>query len=319
MKKIRTHYDVLQVTRNASPEVIRSAYKILTQKYHPDKNGGSPESQRVMKIINEAYKVLSNPITRREYDRLIIEKEILINNDIERLRLNTAKETENEDKNTFQRTNSSLSLLHSLIEMLFNRTFWQIILLLLFVYLNIALYLSRDTTSDTPNNRYHQSGLANINKKSKNDYNSKYKDSNYTSSSYNKKRENSYENWPSQAGYINGYPILNTEGFSLVTIDNSRNSSNVFVKLYYLGINDGYPVRHFYIPAYEKFILTNVTSGRYDIRYQDLESNQLFKSESFYLQEIQSYTGIQYSNVTMTLYKVQNGNMHTYSISEDEF
>ncbi|WP_413500648.1 J domain-containing protein [Psychrobacter maritimus] len=38
MNSLHTHYDTLMVSRNASPEVIRAAFKSLSQKYHPDKN-----------------------------------------------------------------------------------------------------------------------------------------------------------------------------------------------------------------------------------------------------------------------------------------
>ncbi|MAL93752.1 MAG: hypothetical protein CME40_01505 [Haliea sp.] len=75
MKNIRTHYDNLKVARNAPPEVIRAAYKTLSQKHHPDRNGNSAESQRVMKIINDSYAVLSDPVARRKHDAWIIEQE----------------------------------------------------------------------------------------------------------------------------------------------------------------------------------------------------------------------------------------------------
>lgn len=66
-----TYYDVLQVTEFASPEVIRSAYRALAMKYHPDVCGNDPESAEKMKIINTAYEVLSDPNRRDWYDRLI--------------------------------------------------------------------------------------------------------------------------------------------------------------------------------------------------------------------------------------------------------
>lgn len=75
MKKIRTHYDNLKVARNAPPEVIRAAYKTLSQKHHADRNGNSSESQRVMKIINESYAVLSDSEARRKHDAWIVEQE----------------------------------------------------------------------------------------------------------------------------------------------------------------------------------------------------------------------------------------------------
>lgn len=76
MDTIKTHYDNLQVARNASPEVIRAAYKGLTQRYHPDRH---PEDraryERVMKIVNEAFEVLSDPSKRAEHDAWIAQQE----------------------------------------------------------------------------------------------------------------------------------------------------------------------------------------------------------------------------------------------------
>ncbi|CAJ3302882.1 Heat shock protein DnaJ-like protein [Burkholderia pseudomallei] len=65
-----THYDVLRVTRDAPPEVIRAAYKALSQKWHPDRNP-SPEAGALMQVINDAYAVLSDPSRRADYDRTL--------------------------------------------------------------------------------------------------------------------------------------------------------------------------------------------------------------------------------------------------------
>ena len=71
MPKVRTHYDNLKVARDAPPEVIRAAYKSLSQKYHPDRNSGDPKASRTMAINNAAYRVLSNPDLRKRHDEWI--------------------------------------------------------------------------------------------------------------------------------------------------------------------------------------------------------------------------------------------------------
>jgi hypothetical protein len=71
MTKVHTHYDNLKVTRNAPPEVIRAAYRTLSQKYHPDMNPGKPDAERVMKALNAAYEVLSDPAKRQQHDAWI--------------------------------------------------------------------------------------------------------------------------------------------------------------------------------------------------------------------------------------------------------
>lgn len=127
------------------------------------------------------------------------------------------------------------------------------------------------------------------------------------------------EPWPAVAGYVSGYRSTNMNGLSTVTVDNSRNDADVFVKLVSLGGPQAYPVRMFFIPAHGRFTLSRVTAGSYDIRYRDLSSGRLSRSDAFNLKEIKSYDGTEYSNLTMTLYKVRHGNMQTYGLSETEF
>ncbi len=71
MPQIHTHYDNLRVTRNAPPEVIRAAYKSLSQKFHPDRNPDKEDATRTFQIIKSAYEVLSDPAKRREHDEWI--------------------------------------------------------------------------------------------------------------------------------------------------------------------------------------------------------------------------------------------------------
>ena len=64
------YYRVLQVRRDAEPEVIERAYKALSLKYHPDVStpGERHAATRRMQLINEAYRTLKNPESRRRYD-----------------------------------------------------------------------------------------------------------------------------------------------------------------------------------------------------------------------------------------------------------
>ena len=75
MKHVHTHYDNLKVARNAPQEVIRAAYKSLSQKYHPDRNPGNPDATRIMSLINTSYEVLSDPVKRKQHDDWIRQQE----------------------------------------------------------------------------------------------------------------------------------------------------------------------------------------------------------------------------------------------------
>lgn len=75
VKKIRTHYDNLQVAEHASLEAIKGAYRYLSQKWHPDKNPHQrKKAERITQIINDAYAVLSDPERRRQHDEWIMEQ-----------------------------------------------------------------------------------------------------------------------------------------------------------------------------------------------------------------------------------------------------
>lgn len=64
----RDYYETLGVSKTASVDEIKKAYRKLALKYHPDKGGG-PESEAKFKEINEAYSVLSDPEKRKAYDQ----------------------------------------------------------------------------------------------------------------------------------------------------------------------------------------------------------------------------------------------------------
>ena len=64
----RDYYEVLGVSRNASPDELKSAFRTLARKYHPDVNK-EPDAEEKFKEINEAYAVLSDADKRRAYDQ----------------------------------------------------------------------------------------------------------------------------------------------------------------------------------------------------------------------------------------------------------
>jgi DnaJ-class molecular chaperone len=68
--EFRDYYKTLGVDRNATEAQIRSAYRKLARKYHPDVNPNNKDAERRFKEINEAYQVLSDPEKRKKYDQL---------------------------------------------------------------------------------------------------------------------------------------------------------------------------------------------------------------------------------------------------------
>src|SRR6476469_10426571 len=69
MVQVKDYYSTLGVKREASDKDIRSAYRKMARKYHPDVNPNNAQAEAKFKEINEAYEVLSDAEKRKKYDR----------------------------------------------------------------------------------------------------------------------------------------------------------------------------------------------------------------------------------------------------------
>jgi curved DNA-binding protein CbpA len=101
---MKNYYEILEVNKKASQEVIEKAYRVLVKKYHPDLYVGEKRSyaEQKTKDINEAYKILSDTFLKEQYD-VELEKELEQEKQYKNMQ-NTRnyKEQEKEEKETSQ-------------------------------------------------------------------------------------------------------------------------------------------------------------------------------------------------------------------------
>jgi curved DNA-binding protein CbpA len=331
----RTHYQNLKVAQDAPDAVIRAAYRTLAHQFHPDRNGGSLEAEGIMAIINASYEVLSAPTLRRRHDEWIARAQL-------------GQDTLNAEANEHTRPNSSDPVGHAtprsrlasfllrsaeiiigtvvwIISVLGLRgTFSAIVILMLGIF---AFGVKHNPPSAGPYSAAAPS--ASDSESFQSEPAAPVGDDLFADLIPDRSATNSSRSgwlfapdgsaWPTNSAYLRGARLGHTGGLSNVIVDNSQNSSAVHLKLVAIDEPTAFPVRECFIPAYGRFTLRLIHRGRYDIRYRDLSTGTLSRSEAFTLVERPTARGTQYSSLSMTLYKVSNGNMQSYGLSEAEF
>lgn len=158
----KSHYEVLGVARNASPEEIRRSYRALARRLHPDAlasgsggaatshSGRSSDRAVTMAEVNHAWDVLSDPLRRREYDASLIvgHPHGRLNSDVPRSNYGTR----NDARSGTRHGNSADSDVFERREMLFDgpRFPWRAMLILAAVGSIAVLTAHASTTPDVP-------------------------------------------------------------------------------------------------------------------------------------------------------------------------
>lgn len=141
----------------------------------------------------------------------------------------------------------------------------------------------------------------------------------YQAPVYSKEVAELLKNKPSNAGYIKGHPLHNTNGRAYVLLDNRGNDFDVLVKLVYLGTDVVYPARQVFIPAGQQFKIQNVSLGQYDIRFRNLSNGAIQATPPFRLTEERTAKGIKTQSYSLTLYGVPQGRLRLHPLSEEYF
>jgi len=322
MAKIHTHYDNLKVSRHAPQEVIRAAYKALSQKYHPDKNLGDERAARIMAIVNTAYNILSDPVRRKEHDDWIASEEW----EVEWLESTRGEDGKPRGDGSWEPRQVEAP---SRWRVLRDPRLWGVALAafagggaLAVVLLDPPKTLPGGfpwpgkatpavagvaapvapaasvapaapvappaplapapsaATSDTPDaaagdavpdNWAHPKGQADTAPDVR-----LLGTTQFTipargpdcATDLQAQVAPTGEPWPTQSGYVDGYPLGNQGNEMQVLVDNSDNPSAVLVKIYDLDRRAN--VRHAYVQGRTKFLIDKLTTGKYEVRYQNI-------------------------------------------------
>lgn len=299
MAKIHTHYDNLKVSRGAPQEVIRAAYKALSQKYHPDKNPGDEKAARIMAILNTAYGTLADPIRRREHDEWIAAEEW----EIEWLESTRAEETRERPRveshweadepepeappYRFARDPSwwlsvSLSLALGCVG--------GVLLMSQVKVLPSALASVLGAKPDArvearPPVERHADPLLDswaVSKAQAPDtpLPPEVKSMAVTQlvvparapdcdTELHTLTAPNGDPWPQESGYVDGFPVGNQGTEMQISLDNSANDAPVLVKVYDLERRSN--VRHVYLLANDSIKVDNLAAGKYEVRYQNIQ------------------------------------------------
>ena len=288
MAKIHTHYDNLKVARGAPQEVIRAAYKALSQKYHPDKNPGDEKAARIMAIVNTAYNTLSDPVRRKEHDEWIAAEEW----EVEWLESSGEEGGRPRAEGGWEAPPAPALPRPSLLR---DPKWWVGILGGVTVGAAAAVLLiqppkilpaalafngkpaAAKTETPTPVQDAEPDVWAGLD--GARIPASQVKALAVTQLVVPPRKPEcatdmatpaapNGEPWPADSGYIAGYPVGNMGKEMSVVVDNGANEAPVFVKIYDLDRRSN--VRHAYVEAHATLTIDQLAAGRYEVRYQNV-------------------------------------------------
>jgi hypothetical protein len=290
MAKIHTHYDNLKVSRHAPQEVIRAAYKALSQKYHPDKNPGDERAARIMAIVNTAYNILSDPVRRKEHDEWIASEEWEVE------WLEGGEEGRDKARGGDAQWEPRQVPAPSRLRFLREPRWWGGMLAFFAAGAALAVVLvdppkalpsalawarpapaHANSPTDPLGSDASSDGWARP--AGQGDAPPEIKALAVTQlvvparapdcdTDLQSQVSPTGEPWPAQSGYVDGFPVGNQGEEMQVLVDNSENPSPVLVKIYDLDRRSN--VRHAYVLARAKFLVDKLSAGKYEVRYQNI-------------------------------------------------
>lgn len=279
----QNYYAILKVAQDAPVEVIRAAYKTLSQKCHPDRNPDTPDANQMMVQLNIAYQHLSDPQKRRVHDSSLAQSQAgsqqnsasnaaaaapsnARSPNVAESKTKSDARTSPRSKTQQQNTNRVNTKLveesdaqsrrasgGTRVKTIFIGSFVVLAALMLYAVLDKKMESGAkpiDSTSTYMRPLHTPKGV----------------------------------DWPETSSYLRGY-FLENEGAEAVIIDNRKNSADIFAKLVLINSQETKAVRTFLVARNESFSIHYLPAGRYELRYIDLSSGRFQRLQPVELRE----------------------------------
>lgn len=311
-----THYENLKVSEKAPLEVIKAAYRALSMRWHPDRNPGDVRASRIMGILNAAYEVLSDPAKREEYDAKLAASR-------------PSSATSSPGNFTTASAWSPRPSRPFSFAMVLRRIRWWIpgwklscaaILIVAF-----AVLLANAVARHAAAKKVEPVTAASIAPSTPSTVGQDIitgEALQLPQPVFDLRFTNPLNGhpWPKKASYLSGFEKLATGGYSSVTVDNSKNTSDVFLKLVSVEYGEySKAVRVCFIPRRATFTFERITPGRYEMRYQEVEDGACLKTETFVLSEKKRFRDVECTRLQVPLYGLAGRSLDLLRSDEREF
>ncbi|RMO97883.1 DnaJ domain protein [Pseudomonas viridiflava] len=335
MQRTPTHYELLSVARDASPEQIKKAYRKLAQKLHPDRNP-DPYASDMMGVVNASHDVLADPSRRAAYDAQLAADEHRALMDALRRKqaraaggqavhvyaANSATATPSRAARTGPAPKASPSFSSPPSDKR-RRSAWRWALVFV-VFCAAGAWMGYDPDAGkafvpaepvpVAQTWVKPAPAAPVEEPVASP--AKPVDA-VTSECEVPALDPMGAPWPEKAGYVKDMPLLKDNGWSQITVDNSAGESAVYAK-----VTDAVgrrAFRHAFVPAGAVFTFAKMDPGLYLLKYKMMSTGCAFASGRILLEETPMGSQIKSSAYKLTLRKLQNRSVPFARLKDDQF
>ncbi|MBC7780282.1 MAG: J domain-containing protein [Proteobacteria bacterium] len=300
---IQTHYEVLRVAPDASGDEVRTAYRRLSRRFHPDRHPRHVEAAaRIMASINVAYDVLSDGHRRADYDHALraeaTPRSTMQGAAFAAATRSSAPRRATADPAPFFGTHRNAIADHAarrrmlaVRRLVTASALFCAAGLLIGAWMAITPYVIAPTVDVAAILDARDARRAGVSGDTSRGAARAGQDSAYRRAQDDAEPallEHSHVRplespngspWPSLSGELGGYARRYDDGTARLMLDNRMGPSDVFAKVYRLTDDGLTPARHVFVRAREQLALERLRAGAYEVRYLSLDSGQTSRSE----------------------------------------